>query len=101
MTTPSTEMPLGNAIDSGSDNTWDNGIDTGNWWSDYDGTGEYAIGGNAHSVDRYPNVLPNGTPSFPLDPLGGFSAEFLILAGGGVIIAAIGLFIIFKRRRIP
>jgi parallel beta-helix repeat protein len=91
----------GNAIDSGSDNTWDNGVDTGNWWSDYDGTGEYAIDGNAHSVDRYPNILPNGTPSFPMDPLGGFSVEFLILAGGGVIIAAIGLFIIFKRRRIP
>ena len=91
----------GNAIDSGSDNTWDNGIDTGNWWSDYNGTGEYAIDGDAHSVDRYPNVLPNGTPSFPLDPIGGFSVEFLILAGGGVIIAAIALFILFKRRRIP
>jgi len=91
----------GNAIDSGSDNTWDNGVDTGNWWSDYSGTGEYAIDGGAHSVDRYPNVLPNGTPNFPLDPIGGFSVEFLALAGGGVIIAAIGLFIIFKRRRIP
>ncbi len=91
----------GNAIDSGSDNTWDNGIDTGNWWSDYNGTGEYAIDGDAHSVDRYPNVLPNGTPSFPLDPVGGFSVEFLILAGGGVIITAIALFILFKRRRIP
>jgi len=91
----------GNAIDSGSDNTWDNGIDTGNWWSDYNGTGEYAIDGSAHSVDRYPSVLPNGTPDFPLDPIGGFSAEFLILAGGGVIIAAIVLFIIFKRRRTP
>ena len=90
-----------NAIDSGSDNTWDNGIDTGNWWSDYNGTGEYAIDGDAHSVDRYPNVLPNGTPRFPLDPIGGFSAEFLILAGGGVIIAAVVLFVIFKRRRIP
>ncbi len=91
----------GNAIDSGSDNTWDNGIDTGNWWSDYNGTGEYTIDGNAHSVDRYPNVLPNGTPSFPLDPIGGFSVEFLALAGGGVLIAAIVLFIIFKRRRTP
>jgi parallel beta-helix repeat protein len=56
---------------------------------------------NNASVDRYPNVLPNGTPSFPLDPVGGFSVEFLILAGGGVIIAAIVLFVIFKRRRIP
>ena len=91
----------GNAIDFGSDNTWDNGIDTGNWWSDYNGTGEYEIDGIAHSVDRYPNVLPNGTPSFPLDPIGGFSVEFLAIAGGGVIIAAIVLFIIFKRRRIP
>jgi len=90
----------GNAIDTGSDNTWDNGMDTGNWWSDYNGTGEYAIDGDAHSVDRYPNVLPNGTPSFPLDPIGGFSVEFLILAGGSVIIAAIVLFIIFKKRRI-
>ena len=91
----------GNAIDSGSDNAWDNGIDTGNWWSDYNGTGEYAIDGYAHSVDRYPNVLPNGTPSFPLDPIGGLSIETLALASGGVIIAAIVLFIIFKRRRKP
>ena len=91
----------GNAIDSGSDNTWDNGIDTGNWWSDYNGTGEYTIDGIAHSVDRYPNVLPNGTPSFPLDPTGGFSVEALMLAGGSVVIAAIVLFVIFKKRRTP
>ncbi|MBD3157534.1 MAG: hypothetical protein GF309_01985 [Candidatus Lokiarchaeota archaeon] len=46
-----------NAYDSGSVNTWDDGIDLGNYWSDHEGGGTYEIGGSAGSVDRYPYSL--------------------------------------------
>jgi len=47
----------GNAYDDGSSNSWDNGINTGNKWSDYNGSGYYYIDGLAGSVDHYPGVL--------------------------------------------
>lgn len=46
-----------NAIDDGMNNTWDDGINWGNWWSDYNGIGVYPIQGTAGSVDHYPQVL--------------------------------------------
>jgi parallel beta-helix repeat protein len=46
-----------NAIDYGSDNTWDDGVSAGNAWHDYSGTGVYSIYGSAGSVDRYPSLL--------------------------------------------
>jgi len=42
----------GNAADSGFFNSWDNGVDTGNIWSDYSGEGVYSVGGMG--VDNYP-----------------------------------------------
>lgn len=42
----------GNAIDAGMFNDWDDGISTGNIWSDYSGTGVYSVGGMG--VDNYP-----------------------------------------------
>jgi parallel beta-helix repeat protein len=45
---------IGNALDDGGFNIWDNGIDTGNTWSDYNGGGLYEISGSANSVDRWP-----------------------------------------------
>jgi parallel beta-helix repeat protein len=47
----------GGAVDDGTDNNWDNGIDRGNQWSDYGGTGVYSIPGSAGSVDNYPSVI--------------------------------------------
>jgi parallel beta-helix repeat protein len=46
-----------NARDDGSSNTWDDGIDQGNNWTDYCGEGWYAISGEAGSYDRYPSFL--------------------------------------------
>ena len=43
-----------NAEDDGLNNTWDDGISEGNYWSDWDGDGEYEISGYANAVDRYP-----------------------------------------------
>ena len=45
---------LQNADDDGTNNIWDDGTSEGNFWSDYDGVGEYEISGVAGSVDRYP-----------------------------------------------
>ena len=42
----------GNAVDSGIWNEWDDGVDTGNIWSDYSGEGVYSVGGMG--VDNYP-----------------------------------------------
>ena len=42
----------GQAYDS-QNNSWDNGT-AGNWWSDWNGTGDYNIGGPSDAVDNYP-----------------------------------------------
>jgi parallel beta-helix repeat protein len=43
---------LANAVDIGIFNEWDDGINTGNVWSDYSGEGVYSVSGL--SVDNYP-----------------------------------------------
>jgi hypothetical protein len=50
---------LGNALEAGTSNLWDDNVTTGNAWSDYVGSGTYPIltGG----VDRYPSMLTDGT----------------------------------------
>ncbi|MHA2433649.1 MAG: right-handed parallel beta-helix repeat-containing protein, partial [Candidatus Thorarchaeota archaeon] len=62
------ENSKGNARDRIGDcdemleNMWDDGVDTGNWWGDYSGTGAYVIPGDHGSVDRYPNgMVPQDT----------------------------------------
>jgi len=47
---------MGNALDHGSDNYWDDGESRGNEWGDYIGFGYYYIPGDAGSVDRYPSL---------------------------------------------
>jgi parallel beta-helix repeat protein len=47
----------GNALDNGFNNQWDDGFSLGNFWSDYEGTGDYPIPGSAGSVDHYPALL--------------------------------------------
>jgi parallel beta-helix repeat protein len=46
-----------NARDDGKDNTWDNGVDFGNFWNDYVYPGQYVIFGSADSRDRYPGPI--------------------------------------------
>lgn len=52
---------LSRALDNGDNNNWNSGT-TGNWWSDYDGSGYYYIPGTAGSVDHYPRG-PSATTS--------------------------------------
>lgn len=51
-----------NAQDDGSNNYWDNSIDTGNAWGDYSGSGVYSIPGTANAVDYYPSIAPDLFP---------------------------------------
>ncbi len=53
---------LTNALDNGTDNSWDDNVSLGNAWDDYDGTGSYPIQGWAESFDRYPGIADNSTP---------------------------------------
>ncbi len=43
------------AADYGIGNTWYNSTSGGNYWSNYGGWGPYLVGGNASSIDWYPN----------------------------------------------
>ncbi len=45
---------LGQGFDDEGNNTWDDGISEGNWWSDWSGSGPYDIGGPGGAEDRYP-----------------------------------------------
>jgi len=49
-------------LDNGFNNTWDNGVDQGNYWDDYSGIGYYDIPGTAGSQDRYPGIYPDSYP---------------------------------------
>ncbi len=107
-----------NAEDNGYDNTWDNGVSEGNYWSDYDGVGYYEISGSAGSVDRHPTGPPitTTTPTTTTSPTTTgtgttstttgttrdgdgepLSLGILIAIGGGA--AVVIILIIFSKRR--
>ncbi len=86
-----------NAICEGSLNHWDNQVDTGNFWSDYNGTGAYIIDEN--DQDNFPTTgeptttngtTPNGFWLF--DPL------LLGIVGGIAGIVALVIIIGYRRR---
>ena len=60
---------FGNAREDGTQNQWDDGVDTGNAWSDYSGSGTYLISGSASSEDRYPCLLNYGPEIDPLSDI--------------------------------
>jgi parallel beta-helix repeat protein len=89
-----------NAICEGSSNHWDNQVDTGNRWSDYNGTGPYIIDENDR--DNFPfydyaTTTPSTTPTtsepWQVDPL-------LLGIAGGVVGIVVLVIIIIDRRRI-
>lgn len=56
------------AGDTGSSNSWDDGISIGNRWGNYDGVGVYTIPGSANSVDHYPLKADTVAPVFTSTP---------------------------------
>ena len=80
-----------NAICEGSSNHWDNQVDTGNWWSDYTGTGPYII--NVNDQDNYPNWNETTSTSLTIDhSMPTFPAGLVIAAG--VVIGIIALILV-------
>lgn len=55
---------LGNAIDTALNSNYWSYSSIGNWWSDYNGTGNYMILGGS-GVDYHPTVSMNMTPAGP------------------------------------
>jgi len=75
--------------DDGVDNTWDDGAE-GNYWDDWNGTGNYSISGTAGVADEHPLGSPvdNGAPQKVPE----FGLLFVVTT---VLIAAV----IIRRRR--
>ena len=83
-----------NAICEGSSNSWDDGIDMGNWWSDFIGDGPYIIDEN--DQDNFP--IDNRTIPTTPNPLV-LTPEILVAAGGIIAVIALGFFI-YRRRQV-
>lgn len=49
-----TDNIYGNGYDYESENSWDDGVSVGNFWSDYIGPGPYYLDGPGYNVDNYP-----------------------------------------------
>ncbi len=73
---------LGNSLSDGEDNQWDNGIDTGNYWEDWSGTGVYNIPGEEGCVDRFPMGESNS-----IAPV--ITTVLLLIGGASVTIIAL------------
>ena len=91
------------AIDDGYNNQWDDGVSLGNYWGNYNGTGNYTIPGDAGSVDRFPQIsdidgdgisdvdeLERGLD--PLTPNLTFDVRGVLLFG----LVIVGSFIVYK-----
>jgi parallel beta-helix repeat protein len=50
-----TDNIFGNGYDYESENSWDDGISVGNYWSDYIGPGPYYLDGPGNNMDNYPS----------------------------------------------
>jgi len=74
-------------FDEGDNNTWyDTETEEGNWWSDYSGSGSYAIDGPSNSVDQYPNTVDDQPQSSGFNHL---QIAVLISFVGGIVILLI------------
>ncbi len=91
-----------NARDDGGVNVWDDGISRGNNWTDYCGTGVYAISGlNEYAVDRYPSFLFDPSrPNVTMPPCG-YTTLLLIIYVSTISIAVVTVvaFILWKRKQ--
>ena len=108
---------LYNAYDSGSRNIWDDGIEYGNYWSDYTSGSYYEIAGQAGSVDRFPlgpsiittstttsstsstNTATNTNSTFPGDMFPVFDTlSIAITIGSSLIIVTVAILIVRNRK---
>jgi len=76
--------------DNTGNNTWNDGIDEGNYWDDWGGSGTYSIDGGAGAEDRYPLADPVDTDAPEKVPEFGplFTLSMVLI-----------LAVVFRRRR--
>lgn len=94
----------GNARDDGSHNIWHYSSDTtqlGNWWDDWNGTGFYAIEGDAGSLDRLPSLfIVSTTPSNMTTQIVEFNfSTRIIIALFFVIVGVLGMTFWYRERK--
>ncbi len=86
-------------------NTWDNGVDIGNYWNGYTGNGTYVIDNNnvdhyplSNPVDIYatPNPTPTPTPDLPRNPPHLEPIDYLLPIS--IIVAVVLLSVLLYRR---
>ncbi len=70
------------AMDDGLNNSWDDRVNRGNGWSDYDMSGTYRISGSAQSVDQYPYLLPSSLDFNSIDSDGDAIPDFWEITNG-------------------
>jgi parallel beta-helix repeat protein len=95
-----------NAIDSGSGNTWDDGVKCGNFWDDMTPGAVYLIPGSAGSVDHYPNgTLGTYTipPTTTLTWIGNdtttpFELTLIAIAAGVSVAVVMAAFVLVRKR---
>jgi len=92
---------VANAIDNGWASSWDDGVDTGNQWSDYSGYGVYQIPGSAGSVDHYPRLTYANTTNGIIDGLLGSDLALAIWFSLSIAVVAMPVFFMVRTRRSP
>jgi parallel beta-helix repeat protein len=85
------------ALDDGVNNVWDDGINAGNYWSDWWGLGAYNIEGLAKSKDKYPlnDPLHEVTTKIP----GIFKGRILVFTIFAPILLGGYIFVQTRKRR--
>ncbi|MBS3795977.1 MAG: right-handed parallel beta-helix repeat-containing protein [Candidatus Thorarchaeota archaeon] len=84
-----------NAYDAGYSNEWNNST-TGNYWSDYTGTGEYLIPGPAGSVDHHPFILVLHTTPEPSNGLDVILIMTGVFATIGVLVILVAVYVMYN-----
>ncbi|MGY5872336.1 MAG: right-handed parallel beta-helix repeat-containing protein [Candidatus Thorarchaeota archaeon] len=88
-----------NALSSGEMNQWDNGVDTGNYWDDWSGSGVYNVPGTEGAVDRFPLGQSNTTNATSGNGLTLVQISLMIISAGSAVIIIVVVYWILKFKR--
>jgi len=87
-----------NGRSNGEGNQWDNGVDSGNYWGDWDGSAVYNVPGSEGCIDRYPMGEANTTTGTEIPEE--FDALILVSIGS-IVIITVAVIWIWKFKRKP
>jgi parallel beta-helix repeat protein len=88
-----------NAVDDGGFNMWDDGVSRGNNWTDYCGSGVYAISGtNVGAADRYPSFLYDPSRPNATRPLCANIIILVVVSVSAIAVAFILLLVVLRKK---